>query len=61
MILIVLAVGLVFGLVQGICVGYLQIQPFIVTMAGLFFARGMVSVISTRAAGHHRGREPDLL
>ena len=47
MILIVLAVGLVFGLVQGICVGYLQIQPFIVTMAGLFFARGMVSVIST--------------
>ena len=47
MILIVLAVGLVFGLVQGICVGYLEIQPFIVTMAGLFFARGMVSVIST--------------
>ena len=47
MILIVLAVGLLFGLVQGICVGYLQIQPFIVTMAGLFFARGMVSVIST--------------
>ena len=47
MILIVLAVGLVFGLVQGICVGYLEIQPFIVTMAGMFFARGMTAVIST--------------
>lgn len=45
--LIVLAIGLVFGLFQGFCVGYLQIQPFIVTMAGMFFARGMTAVIST--------------
>ena len=29
------------------CVGYLNIQPFIVTMAGMFFARGMTAVIST--------------
>lgn len=47
MCLIVLAVGLLFGLVQGYCVGYLKIQPFIVTMAGMFFARGMTAVIST--------------
>ena len=47
MCLIVLVVGLVFGLVQGFCVGYLRIQPFIVTMAGMFFARGMTAVIST--------------
>ena len=47
MILLVLAIGLVFGLVQGLCVGYLEIQPFIVTMAGMFFARGMTAVIST--------------
>ena len=47
MCLIVLVVGLVFGFVQGFCVGYLQIQPFIVTMAGMFFARGMTAVIST--------------
>ena len=47
MCLIVLAVGLVFGLVQGFCVGYLEIQPFIVSMAGMFFARGMTAVIST--------------
>ena len=46
-ILLVLAIGIVFGLVQGFCVGYLEIQPFIVSMAGMFFARGMTAVIST--------------
>lgn len=44
---LVLIIGIVFGLVQGFCVGYLDIQPFIVTMAGMFFARGMTAVIST--------------
>lgn len=47
MCLLILAIGLVFGVVQGFCVGYLEIQPFIVTMAGMFFARGMTAVIST--------------
>ncbi len=47
MCIIVLLTGIIFGLVQGYCVGYLKIQPFIVTMAGMFFARGMTSVIST--------------
>ena len=47
MCLLVLAIGVVFGLFQGYCVGYLNIQPFIVTMAGMFFARGMTAVIST--------------
>ena len=46
-LLLVLVIGVVFGLVQGFCVGYLEIQPFIVTMAGMFFARGMTAVIST--------------
>lgn len=41
----ILAVGIVFGLVQGFCIAYLDIQPFIVTMAGMFFARGMTAVI----------------
>lgn len=41
----ILLVGLVFGFVQGYCVAYLNIQPFIVTMAGMFFARGMTAVI----------------
>ncbi len=47
LIVMVLAIGIIFGAVQGYCVAYLEIQPFIVTMAGLFFARGMTSVIST--------------
>ncbi len=45
--ILVLIIGVVFGLVQGFCVGYLKIQPFIVTMAGMFFARGMTAVICT--------------
>lgn len=45
--ILVLVIGIVFGLVQGFCIGYLEIQPFIVTMAGLFFARGMTAVICT--------------
>ena len=47
MMLLVLVIGLAFGLFMGFCVGYLEIQPFIVTMAGMFFARGMTAVIST--------------
>lgn len=46
-VLAVLAVGLVFGLAQGFLVSYLKIQPFIVTLAGMFFARGMTAIIST--------------
>ncbi len=42
---LVLVIGIVFGLVQGFLVGYLEIQPFIVSMAGMFFARGMTAVI----------------
>ena len=45
LMLLVLVIGIVFGLVQGFCIAYLDIQPFIVTMAGLFFARGMTAVI----------------
>lgn len=44
---LILIIGIVFGIVQGFCVGYLNIQPFIVTMAGMFFGRGMTAVIST--------------
>ena len=45
---LILLIGVVFGAVQGFCIAYLEIQPFIVTMAGLFFARGMTAVISTQ-------------
>lgn len=46
-ILIALGVGLLFGLVQGFLVAYLDIQPFIVTLAGMFFARGMTTIVHT--------------
>lgn len=47
MLAIVLVIGAVFGLMQGFFISYLNIQPFIITMAGLFFARGMTAVIGT--------------
>jgi len=43
---IALGIGLAFGLVQGFLVAYLDIQPFIITLAGMFFARGMATVIT---------------
>lgn len=42
-----LGIGLLFGIVQGYLVAYLNIQPFIVTLAGMFFGRGMTAVVST--------------
>ena len=41
-----LVIGLLYGLVQGYLIAYLQIQPFIITLAGLFFGRGMITIIS---------------
>jgi simple sugar transport system permease protein len=46
-IVLCLGMGLIFGLVQGFLISYLKLQPFIVTLAGLFFARGMTAVISS--------------
>ena len=46
LMVMILLIGIVFGLAQGFCIAYLDIQPFIITMAGLFFARGMTAVIS---------------
>ncbi|RKD34014.1 ABC transporter permease subunit [Lacrimispora algidixylanolytica] len=45
-LIIVLIMGLVFGLIQGYLIAYLKLQPFIVTLAGMFFARGMTAIIS---------------
>jgi len=46
-IALALGIGLAFGLVQGFLVAYLEIQPFIVTLAGMFFARGMTTIVSS--------------
>lgn len=42
-----LGIGLLYGIVQGFLISYLEIQPFIVSLAGLFFGRGLTSMIST--------------
>ncbi|MCH5260658.1 MAG: sugar ABC transporter permease YjfF [Lachnospiraceae bacterium] len=47
-ILIALAIGIAFGLFQGLLIAYLDIQPFIVTLAGMFFARGMTTIVNTK-------------
>jgi len=41
-----LLMGLLFGLVQGSFIQIFNIQPFIVTLAGMFLARGLCYVIS---------------
>lgn len=41
-----LLIGLLFGLVQGSFIHFFNIQPFIVTLAGMFLARGLCYVIS---------------
>lgn len=43
--LIALGIGLAFGVIQGLLVAYLEIQPFIVTLAGMFFAKGMTTIV----------------
>jgi ribose/xylose/arabinose/galactoside ABC-type transport system permease subunit len=38
--------GVVFGLTLGCIIQFLKVQPFIATLMGLFFARGMAYIIS---------------
>jgi simple sugar transport system permease protein len=46
-LLLALGIGLLFGLEQGFLVSYLGIQPFIVTLAGMFLSRGVTTMISS--------------
>lgn len=43
---IALGIGLAVGLVHGFLIAYLDIQPFIITLAGMFFTRGMITIVS---------------
>jgi ribose/xylose/arabinose/galactoside ABC-type transport system permease subunit len=45
-IVLMLLMGIVFGLAQGSIIHFLKVEPFIVTLMGLFFARGMAFIIS---------------
>jgi ribose/xylose/arabinose/galactoside ABC-type transport system permease subunit len=44
---LVLLVGPLLGLGMGCIIHYFEIQPFIVTLAGMFLARGLCYIIST--------------
>ena len=46
-LLLALGIGLAFGLLQGYLISYLEIQPFIITLAGMVLARGLTTVLST--------------
>jgi len=46
---VVLVIGCTFGLVQGAIIHYFEIQPFIVTLAGMFLARGLCYAITVDA------------
>lgn len=41
------AIGAVFGLMSGVLVQYFNVQPFIATLAMMFLARGLASILST--------------
>ncbi len=45
--LIVLTITTLFGGFMGVVIHYLEMPPFIVTLAGMFLARGMAFVLST--------------
>ena len=51
-----LMIGVGFGLVQGFLVAFLDIQPFIVSLAGMFFAKGMTTIVNaTQFNVEHEG------
>lgn len=45
---LVLAVGCLFGLVMGVLIQVFRIQPFIVTLGGMFLARGLCYLSTLR-------------
>ncbi|MCC6230144.1 MAG: sugar ABC transporter permease YjfF [Phycisphaerales bacterium] len=50
-ITIALAAGGLFGLVQGLIIELLRLPPFLVTLAGMFFARGAAFLIHPQSIG----------
>ncbi|XBH21735.1 sugar ABC transporter permease [Jonesiaceae bacterium BS-20] len=46
-VVIMIAIGAVIGLISGILVQYFNVQPFIATLAMMFLARGLASILST--------------
>jgi simple sugar transport system permease protein len=40
-----LGIGLAFGFMHGYLIAYLEIQPFIITLAGMFLAQGLLTTL----------------
>jgi len=43
--LLALGIGVAFGILHGFLIAYLEIQPFIITLAGMFLANGLLTTI----------------
>lgn len=43
---IAIGIGAVFGAFQGALISYLEIQPFIITLGGMFLTRGLTTILS---------------
>jgi ribose/xylose/arabinose/galactoside ABC-type transport system permease subunit len=52
-ILLMLAMGMALGAIMGSFIAYMKVQPFIATLAGMWFARGMSFFISDDAIAIH--------
>jgi galactofuranose transport system permease protein len=48
-IILVLIIGTIFGMVQGVLIQRFKLHPWIVTLAGMFFARGFCYLISIQS------------
>ena len=46
---LVLAFGALYGAAMGALIHYFRLQPFIVTLAGMFLARGACFLITTQS------------
>jgi ribose/xylose/arabinose/galactoside ABC-type transport system permease subunit len=46
---LMLLMGIAFGFILGCIIHFLKVEPFIVTLMGLFFARGMAYIITLEA------------
>lgn len=53
-VLLSIAIGLAFGALHGFLISYVEVQPFIITLAGMFLSRGLTTIISAnpRTAVH---------
>ncbi|NLJ74916.1 MAG: sugar ABC transporter permease YjfF [Firmicutes bacterium] len=44
-LLLALAIGTAFGVLHGFLIAYLEIQPFIITLSGMFLAQGLLTTL----------------